>query len=194
MKLVELLADQLQSWPTGVVAYAQDASGDIYGYSDEPRYSAAAWVGGAAPGNTLGAYAICDDQATSFVTRPEWQLETEANHAAQIPEFFPEPSFDAVAAGIRVRQIVDAMAEMRDERDRLCAELAEHGLAVPGIEYRRPLKDVREAYPGLAVCRVDDLDDRAIVLTTDRDGDIRIVRPDGSDDYCSPDQLIALPA
>lgn len=189
MKLVELLSINLQSWPLGVTAYAQDASGAIYGYMDEPVYSGSQWLGGAAVGTHIGDFELCDDQSTSFAVRGDWSYLVNPPE----PEFIPEPAFDAVAAGLRVRQIVDAMAEMRDERDRLCAELEGHGLAVPGVEYRRPIKGLRDAYPGLRVEWVGDPALCSIVAQIDKE-EIRVIHSDGSEDWCKPEQLIALPA
>lgn len=190
MKLVELLSIHLQSWGAGVVAYAQDMSGDVYGYASEPIYGATSWQGGACANTHLGVFDLCDDQSAAFATRGDWLYIVECAHAEQI---IPEPAFDAVAAGLRVRQIVDDMAEMRDERDRLCAELDAHGLAVPGIEYRRPIKTLRDAYPGLVVEWAHDASLRSVVAQIDKT-EIRVIHSDGSEDWCKPEQLIALPA
>lgn len=112
MKLVEILAQELEEWPDAAYCLTQDPNGRVYPWTQEPSFFVVEWVlGGVNP--LIGSYEyssnLASDYRTAIVTKDMWLIEKKKARIKRVtePEAEWKEGVDLPPVGIECEHVVD---------------------------------------------------------------------------------------
>lgn len=83
MKLVEILAQEMEEWPETTYCYTQDSNGNAYPWREAPTFSGKSWLGGDVDMSDtafLFSVELASDYRTAIVDKGMWLGEKNKLH------------------------------------------------------------------------------------------------------------------
>lgn len=170
MKLVEILAKELEEWPEGVLTYAQDSSGVVgacSGGQERPNVNSCwspeldHWWVEDAPLNGLPVD-ISEDYQTAIVTKEMWESEKAKQNSlstvasddelwGDVKEMYnrEKEEFNPIYCRDRIKEIDSLVESLEEERVSLVQALEDEGFSLIR-RINKQLEECKQSHEGMS--------------------------------------------